>query len=80
MKRSLIFLLACSLLSLSFEPDQTHAQRTRGTGPSFKGPVGIQLYSLRDQFKTEVPGTLHKVRDMGFKYVELAGTEGVCVQ
>ena len=78
MKPSLIFfVLACSLLSLSFDPDQTHAQRTRGTGPSFKGPVGIQLYSLRDQFKTDVPGTLDKVRDMGFKYVELAGTYGL---
>jgi sugar phosphate isomerase/epimerase len=53
------------------------AQRTSGTGPSFKGPVGLQLYSLRDQFKTDVPGTLDKVRAMGIKYVELAGTYGL---
>ena len=26
-----------------------------GVGPSFKGPVGLQLYSLRDQFKKDVP-------------------------
>jgi sugar phosphate isomerase/epimerase len=48
-----------------------------GTGPSFKGPLGLQLYSLRDQFAKDVPGTLDKVRDMGFKYVELAGTYGL---
>ena len=45
-----------------------------GTGPSFKGPVGLQLYSLRADFAKDVPGTLKKVREMGFKYVELAGT------
>lgn len=51
----------------------TQAQST-GTGSSFKGPIGLQLYSLRDQFAEDVPGTLDKVRDMGIKYVELAGT------
>ena len=77
MKRSLIFLLAfCALNALS-GADQTLAQRTTGIGPSFKGPVGLQLYSLRDQFKTDVPGTLDKVRSMGIKYVELAGTYGL---
>ena len=48
-----------------------------GIGPSFKGPIGLQLYSLRDQFAKDVPGTLDKVRDYGFKNVELAGTYGM---
>jgi sugar phosphate isomerase/epimerase len=48
-----------------------------GTGPSFKGPLGLQLYSLRDQFAQDVPGTLDKVREFGFKYVELAGMYGL---
>jgi sugar phosphate isomerase/epimerase len=48
-----------------------------GTGPSFKGPVGLQLYSLRDQFKKDVPGTLDEVKSFGIKYVELAGTYGL---
>lgn len=47
-----------------------------GTGPGFKGPIGIQLYSFRDQFKTDVPGTLDKVKSFGIKYVETAGTYG----
>jgi sugar phosphate isomerase/epimerase len=43
----------------------------------FKGKLGLQLYSLRAQFAKDVPGTLDKVHDMGFKYVETAGTYGV---
>ena len=49
-----------------------------GEGQSFKGPTGLQLYSLRDMFKKEgVAPTLDKVRQWGFKYVELAGTYGM---
>jgi sugar phosphate isomerase/epimerase len=47
-----------------------------GLGPSFKGPIGLQLYSLRDSFKANVPASFEKVRSYGFKYVELAGTYG----
>jgi sugar phosphate isomerase/epimerase len=43
----------------------------------FKGKVGLQLYSLREQFKKDVPGTLDEVQRWGIKYVELAGTYGV---
>jgi sugar phosphate isomerase/epimerase len=45
-----------------------------GIGSSFKGPVGLQLYSLREQFKKDVPGTLDEVQKFGIKNVELAGT------
>src|SRR3974377_1770754 len=48
-----------------------------GIGPSFKGPVGLQLYSLRDQFKTNVPGTLDEVKGGSIQYAELAGTYGL---
>jgi sugar phosphate isomerase/epimerase len=48
-----------------------------GTGPSFKGPVGLQLYSLREQFPKDVKGTLDEVKNWGFKYVEVAGTYGL---
>jgi sugar phosphate isomerase/epimerase len=43
-------------------------------GHLFKGPVGLQLYSLRDQLGKDVPGTLAEVQSWGVKYVELAGT------
>ena len=39
-----------------------------------KDQIGLQLYSLRAQFQTNVPGTLDEVKDVGFHIVELAGT------
>src|SRR5579859_5026811 len=48
-----------------------------GIGPSFKGPIGLQLYSLREQFGKDVSGTLDEVKSFGIKYAELAGTYGV---
>jgi sugar phosphate isomerase/epimerase len=36
--------------------------------------IGLQLYSLRDQFQSDVPGTLDKVQAFGVRNVELAGT------
>src|SRR5271156_4001256 len=38
--------------------------------PGFQGPIGLQLYSLRDQFKQDVPHTLDEMRDWGVKYAE----------
>ena len=42
--------------------------------PLCKGPVGLQLWSVRAQMDKDVPGTLAEVRSWGIKYVELAGT------
>jgi sugar phosphate isomerase/epimerase len=38
--------------------------------------VGLQLYSVRDLMKADVPGTLAKVAAIGFKEVEFAGLFG----
>lgn len=35
--------------------------------------VGLQLYSIRDAIAEDLEGSLKKVADMGYKYVELAG-------
>jgi hypothetical protein len=43
---------------------------------SFHGPPGLQLYSLRESFNQDVPGTLDRVKAFGFANVELAGTDG----
>lgn len=50
------------------------SQHGVGTNSHFKGPVGLQLYSLRGQFTKNVPGTLDVVKNFGFREVELAGT------
>jgi hypothetical protein len=39
--------------------------------------IGLQLYSLRNQFKTDVPGTLAKIRSWGIKEIEGGGTYGL---
>src|SRR5256714_10021446 len=39
-------------------------------------PVGLELYSVRDQCKTDLPGTLAAVSKMGYKGVEFAGYHG----
>lgn len=45
--------------------------------PRLSVPVGLQLYSLRNQFQADgVEKTLDRVKALGFKYVELAGTYG----
>jgi len=41
-----------------------------------KIPVGLQLYSLRDQCATDLPGMLVAVSKIGYKGVEFAGYHG----
>ncbi|HPA20581.1 MAG TPA: sugar phosphate isomerase/epimerase [Verrucomicrobiae bacterium] len=43
----------------------------------FEGEVGLQMYSFREDFKKDVPGTIEKIKALGFKEVELAGTYGM---
>jgi sugar phosphate isomerase/epimerase len=65
--------LLTSFLALLAIPLMTTAQ----DNPQLKVPVGLQLYSLRTQFQADgVDKTLDKVKELGFKYVELAGTYG----
>lgn len=40
--------------------------------PTKKRILGIQLYSVRDDMKNDPSGTLRKLADMGYKYVEHA--------
>jgi sugar phosphate isomerase/epimerase len=35
--------------------------------------IGLQLYTIRDAMGIDVPGSLKKVSDIGYKYLELAG-------
>src|SRR5262245_20775175 len=56
------------------------ANTRAGVDPSFKGTLGMQLCSLRAEFSKDVPGTLAKVREMGFREVEMGGTYGLTPQ
>lgn len=73
MKRTiglLFLLLGCVILTCSTKVETVATQ-------DLKGPIGLQLYSLRDQFKKDVAGTLDQVRAFGITHVELAGTYGI---
>ena len=48
-----------------------------GTGKGFKGPVGLQLYSLRDTFAKDVEKGFEIAMGYGFKEVELANFYGM---
>lgn len=43
-------------------------------------PVGLQLYSVRDFMASDLPGTLKKVKEIGYDYVEPAGLCGVSAE
>jgi sugar phosphate isomerase/epimerase len=44
-----------------------------------KPPLGLQLYSLRNQLKADVPGTLKQVKAWGFEEVESFGPYGASI-
>jgi sugar phosphate isomerase/epimerase len=65
------FLTALSGLAVALTLSAADAPPAAG---SFQGVAGLQLYSLRESFKTDVPGSLDKVKALGFVEVETAGT------
>src|SRR5688572_19381242 len=69
-----LLLGAIGLIALAPLGCSTDTPHKAGTGASFKGPVGLQLYSLRALFTKNVPTTLDTVRGFGIRDVELAGT------
>ena len=60
------FIVLCIALFVSF--NMLSAQET-----------GLQLYSLRNEFKTDVPGTLAKIKEWKIKLIEGGGTYGLPV-
>jgi sugar phosphate isomerase/epimerase len=51
--------------------------RTRAAGT--KPPLGLQLYSVREQLKKDVPGTLKQVKAWGIDEVEAFGDYGAAI-
>lgn len=44
---------------------------------TYSQTIGVQLYSFRNQFKTDIPGTLEKISRMGVREVEGGDTYGM---
>ena len=64
-KKSLIVSMAAALLTAS-----VFAQGV-GTSATFKGPVGVQIYSLRNQLKQDGAKALDVLKALNVKYVEI---------
>ena len=43
----------------------------------FAQEIGLQLYSLRNEFKVDVSGTLAKIKEWKLKLIEGGGTYGL---
>jgi sugar phosphate isomerase/epimerase len=70
------FLEACAALGAGSAVRATADEQA----PSIFGkPVGLQLYSLRQYMPKDVPGTLAKIRAMGFREIEGGGDYGLGV-
>jgi sugar phosphate isomerase/epimerase len=69
------FLTTVSALAAA-APVWAHQQAARDIRSPFTGPIGLQLWSLRNELRRDVPGTLATVRGMGFREVEGAGLWG----
>jgi len=75
MKSKFLISFAAIALIAGSGMDLQAAKKSAGVGKSFKGPVGLQLYSLRGEFTAYgVPRTLDKVAAYGIKNVELYTT------
>jgi sugar phosphate isomerase/epimerase len=73
------FLRSCAALAAAPMVPGALAQAD-DEGPTIFGkPVGLQLYSLRQHMPKDVPGTLAKIRAMGFREIEGGGDYGLGV-
>lgn len=64
---------APAALQMVLTPASAAESNGVGTGKSFHGPTGLQLYSLRDIFGKDVERGFETAKSFGFKEVELAG-------
>ena len=72
MKKIFLFMFTL-LVGASTVFAQDDARFKIGSNDVFKGPVGLQLYSLRDTFGHDVEKGFDVAEKLGFGYVELAG-------
>ena len=68
------FLECSSLAMLAAMSARTFAAGT-GTGPLGK-PIGLQLYTVREEANKDLLGTLKKLQAIGYREVETAGFYG----
>jgi sugar phosphate isomerase/epimerase len=75
-RRDFLTTMAAGLGVSALRPSWAAAFAEAGIKSPLNGPVGLQLWSLREYLPKDVPGTLAKVKAMGFRDVEGAGLWG----
>ena len=66
-RRTFIKTTSAGLLAGALLPGNVFAS------PPISSQIGLQLYSLRDQLKQDLAGSLKKIADIGYKNLEAAG-------
>ncbi len=72
-RREFLSTLTAGLTVATLKPAWSLAADAPEIKSGLSGPIGLQLYSLREYGPKDLPGTLAKVRGMGFRDVEAAG-------
>src|SRR5688572_28865723 len=72
-RRQFLNTMAAGVGATALAPAWARAAERAEIKSPLNGPLGLQLYSLREYLPKDVPGTLDKVRAMGFREVESAG-------
>jgi len=72
-RREFLSTLAAGLTASAMKPSGALGADAPEIESHLNGPIGLQLYSLREYGPKDLPGTLAKVRSMGFREVESAG-------
>lgn len=72
-RRQFLNTVATGLGTAALAPVWARAAERGEIKSPLNGPIGLQLWSLREYLPKDLPGTLAKVRDMGFREVESAG-------
>jgi sugar phosphate isomerase/epimerase len=75
-RRDFLTAMAAGLGASALRPASAGAAARPEIRTALSGPVGLQLWSLRESLPKDLPGTLAKVRGMGFVQVEGAGLWG----
>src|SRR6266478_1531023 len=70
-RRQFIGSSLCCALGMTLK--QTQAQESNQVA---RIPIGFQLYSVRGEFARDVPGTLKRLAEIGYKAVEFWGYAG----
>ena len=72
-RRSFLRLASAAALLPHALRAQSEAKPAAGAAPRKNVPIGIQMYSVKDEEKRDLPGTLAALKDMGYDGVEFWG-------